>query len=60
MQFIAGHTGFGNESEGALTVAIRAMQCNNNIAALATACLNATPMSQRNDAYTTIYFYRYC
>lgn len=26
----------------------------------AASLLHATPMSRRNDAYTTIYFYRYC
>jgi len=59
MIFSHGHNGFGNESEGALTVAIRAMQCNGT-GSCAAQLLHATPMSRRNDAYTAIYFYRYC
>ncbi|MGN0262375.1 MAG: hypothetical protein ACI4B9_05990 [Eggerthellaceae bacterium] len=60
MIFLNGHKGFGIESEGALTVAVRAQQSTCCGACQAAALLREAPMSRRNDAYTAIYFYRYC
>ena len=59
MHFLNGHKGFGIESEGALTVAVRAQQ-STCCGACRAALLHAAPMSRRNDAFTAIYFYRYC
>jgi len=57
MQFTQGHIGFTETCKNAVMSEVFAMQCcGSRFAAL----LNETPMSRRNDAYTAIYFYRYC
>lgn len=56
MQFSQGHIGCTGAHERALMSEVFAMQCMNAAAGL----LAQNPMSRRNDAYTAIYYFRYC
>jgi hypothetical protein len=56
MHFSQGHIGRVGSHEHAVMSEVFAMQCMNAAAGL----LAETPMSRRNDAYTAIYFFRYC
>ncbi len=53
MQFAQGHIGYTGAHERAVMSEVFAMQCMN-------AALAQNPMSRRNDAYTAIYYFRYC
>ena len=54
MQFVQGH--ITGSQERAVMSEVLAMQCMNAAAGL----LAQNPMSRRNDAYTAIYYFRYC
>ena len=54
MQFLQGH--ITGSHERAVMSEVFAMQCINAAAGL----LAKNPMSRRNDAYTAIYYFRYC
>ena len=54
MQFMQGH--ITGSHECAVMSEVFAMQCMNAAAGL----LAQNPMSRRNDAYTAIYYFRYC
>ena len=56
MQFVQGHIENTGAHERALMSEVFAMQCTNAAAGL----LAQNPMSRRNDAYTAIYYFRYC
>lgn len=56
MQFAQGHIGCTGAHERAVMSEVFAMQCMNAAAGL----LAQNPMSRRNDAYTAIYYFRYC
>lgn len=56
MQFLQGHIGTNGAHKRAIMSEILAMQCMNASAGL----LSQNPMSRRNDAYTAIYYFRYC
>ena len=56
MQLLQGHIGRTGAHERAVMSEVFAMQCMNASAGL----LAQNPMSRRNDAYTAIYYFRYC
>ncbi len=56
MHFLQGHIGCTGAHERAVMSEVFAMQCMNAAAGL----LAQNPMSRRNDAYTAIYYFRYC
>ena len=60
MQTAQGHIASAAHATGshqrALMSEVFAMQCMNASAG----CLAQNPMSRRNDAYTAIYYFRYC
>ena len=59
MQTAQGHT--VGSHERALMSEVFAMQCSTDAPVNASAGLLAqNPMSRRNDAYTAIYYFRYC
>lgn len=53
MHFLQGH--ITGSQERAVMSEVLAMQCN-----AAAGLLSQNPMSRRNDAYTAIYYFRYC
>jgi hypothetical protein len=56
MKTMQGHIVCTGAHERALMSEVFAMQCMNASAGL----LAQNPMSRRNDAYTSIYYFRYC
>jgi hypothetical protein len=56
MKFSQGHIGIVGAHKRAVMSEAFAMQCMNASAGL----LAENPMSRRNDAYTAIYYFRYC
>ncbi len=56
MHATRGHIERVGAHERAVMSEVFAMQCMNAASGL----LAETPMSRRNDAYTAIYFFRYC
>ena len=56
MQLIAEQIGYTGAHGRALMSEVFAMQCMNASAGL----LAENPMSRRNDAYTAIFYFRYC
>ena len=53
MQTMREHIGFVGSRKRAIMSEVLAMQCNGGLA-------QQPPMSRRNDAFTSIYYYRYC
>ena len=58
MAYLWGHTVLENAGEDALGEMARTMQSRASHPCMHQ-LLYAAPMARRNDAYTTIYFYRY-
>lgn len=58
MAYLWEHTALESAGKGALRETARAMQSHASHPCMHQ-LLCATPMACRNDAYTTIYFYRY-
>ena len=56
MQSLQGHIECTGAHKRAVMSEVFAMQCMNAAAGL----LAQNPMSRRNDAYTAIYYFRYC
>ena len=59
MQTVVEHIGVSGSHERALMSEVLAMQCSGAMNASA-GLLAQNPMSRRNDAYTAIYYFRYC
>ena len=64
MHIAQGHIGCTGAHERALMSEVFAMQCTGATAAApcnaSAGLLAQNPMSRRNDAYTAIYYFRYC
>ena len=57
MHSVQEHIGFVGARKRAVMSEVFAMQCSSPCA---DHLAHETPMSRRNDAYTTIYYFRYC
>ena len=57
MHSVQGHIGFVGARKRAVMSEVLAMQCSSPCA---DHLAHETPMSRRNDAYTAIYYFRYC